>query len=539
MVTVNRIEREETLTPVVRKEISTAVPEVGLKKTQSVLEKTAADIFEKERLKANKLIISENETTYQQFELTQSGEGGAFTQKGKDAVGVARGTLAGFDKMNQELVNSTPNEETRVLTEEMGLRYRTKLQGRLNKHEFDQYQIVEEDTYKASTATNINYASSADINLVDGLKNAEVTTNEFWKEQGKDKAFRDVKIQEIQSSIIIATIDRKRAEGKDDEALELFNDKRTQKILNTEQKTELGPKLEDGSRLQKAQNKTDEIILEGGSLESQLKKARSIQDGKLRDEVVKRVKARDKEEDDIRKDVIKARNENTWLQLETLRREGIPDTELQPIIDSVEPRSERAKMNTWLKLPAKELKEEQKVEQQINYSNLSEFSPTELRAEDLDSMVRTGELSRVGYNALQKLADPKNSQQAKLATQRLKDAKSKRLFSPEDDENSKLWAETTELLTDFIVNHPDEDYGEFVNELLEPIELEWNERLKNFFFLGTPGSEEAIERKTQELEERIGTVEKVSPKRQRAIDRLKKDGKPVTEANIKFVEERL
>ena len=33
--------------------------------------------------------------------------------------------------------------------------------------------------------------------------------------------------------------------------------------------------------------------------------------------------------------------------------------------------------------------------------------------------------------------------------------------------------------------------------------------------------------------------EKVNPKRQRAIDRLKKDGKPVTEANITFVEERL
>lgn len=509
MPKVSKIEREETLRPIDGRGVSTDVAGGGLKKTQAEANKFLEDTFEKERLRASKLILNENETTLQQFGLVQYAEGGAFTQKGRDAVGVAGGTLAGFDQMNSELINNAPSEETRILIEEMGLRFRTKLQGQLNKHEFEQYEVVESEVYTAGLASNIDYASSADVNLVEGLKNVEVSTNDFWIEKGKDKSFRDVKVQEAQSTIIIASMDRLRAEGQDDKALELFNDKRSQKILTTDQKSELRPKLEDGSRLQKAQSKTNEIMLEGGTVESQLKKARQIKDGKLQDEVVKRVKARNTEKKSIRDAAVKANNEATWSQLEQLRRDGTPDTLLQPIIDNVEPRAERAKMNTWLKLPAKELKEEQKIEQQINYSSLSLLTPNELREEDLDSMVRTGELSRVGFNALQKLADPRNSQRAKTATQRLKDAKTKKLFSLDPEENSARWAEMTELLTDFIVRHPDEDYGEFVNEQLEPVELEWNEKFKDLFFIGQPGTEEALERRTETLEERAGRKARV------------------------------
>ena len=504
MLKVSIPERKETLRPVAGARVSTDVSAGGLKKTQDVANKLLEDTFERERLRASKLILNENETTYQQFELAQNGEGGAFTQRGRDAVGVAGGTLAGFDQMNQELINNTPSEETKILTEEMGLRYRTKLQGRLNTHEFTQYEVVESEVYTAGLASTIDHASSANVNLVEGLKNVEVSTNDFWIGKGKDKNFRDVKIQEAQSTILIASMDRMRSEGNDDKALELFNDKRTQKILTTDQKSELKPRLEDGSRLQQAQSKTNEIMLEGGSVEVQLQKARQIKDGKLQDEVVRRVKARNAEKKNIRESAVKANNEDTWQQLEQLRRDGTPDTLLQPIIDNVEPRSERAKMNTWLKLPEKELKEDKKIEQQINYSNLSLLTPNELREEDLDSMVRTGELSRVGFNALKKLSDPRNSQRAKTATQRLKDAKTKKLFSLEPEENSARWAEMTELLTDFIVAHPDEDYGEFVNEQLEPVELEWNEKFKDFFFIGSPGTEEALERKTETLEERAG-----------------------------------
>lgn len=506
MPRVKSVEREEMLRPVARGGVSTDVIDADLKKTQAVANKLLEDTFERERLRASKLILNENETTYQQFELAQDGEGGAFTQKGRDAIGVSSGVLTGFDQMNQELVNNAPNEETRILTEEMGLRFKTKLQGRLNKHEFEQYEVVEAEVYTSGLTSTIDHASSADVNLVEGLKNVETSTNEFWIGKGKEKGFRDVKIQEAQSTIIIASMDRLRAEGREDKALELFNDKRSQKILTTDQKSALKPKLEEGNRLQQAQKRTDEILLEGGNPESQLEKARSIQDGKLRDEVVKRVRARNTEKANIQKATIKANNEATWSQLEQLRRDGIPDTRLQTIIDGVEPRSVRKDMNTWLKLPARELKEENKIEAQINYSRLSLLTPNELREEDLDSMVRTGQLSRVGFNALKKLSDPRNSQRAKTATQRLKDAKTKKLFSLDPEENSARWAEMTELLTDFIVAHPDEDYGEFVNEQLEPVELEWNERFKNLFFIGTPGTEEALERRTETLEERAGRV---------------------------------
>lgn len=63
--------------------------------------------------------------------------------------------------------------------------------------------------------------------------------------------------------------------------------------------------------------------------------------------------------------------------------------------------------------------------------------------------------------------DPLKSEVAKTAIKRVNDAKTNDLFSGDEKENSRKWAEATNLLKRYIVNNPDADPEEYVNKLLE------------------------------------------------------------------------
>jgi hypothetical protein len=82
--------------------------------------------------------------------------------------------------------------------------------------------------------------------------------------------------------------------------------------------------------------------------------------------------------------------------------------------------------------------------------------------------------------------DPLKTEQAKASIKRIDDAKTGRVFSQDRVENSKQWAESTVLLKRFIVNNPEADPAEFVDQLLEPIETGFIDSVFDFFQPGTP-----------------------------------------------------
>ena len=127
--------------------------------------------------------------------------------------------------------------------------------------------------------------------------------------------------------------------------------------------------------------------------------------------------------------------------------------------------------------------------------------------------------------------DPVKEQEEKTAIKRLSDAKASKFFAPADKvKNSKLWAENVNNLQRYIQNHPEQDLGLYVDQILEPIETSFVQNLMDIVSFGQPGEEEAIATRQEELR-----VEAEDPKRIQAEQILTNAGKRVTKKNIDFV----
>ena len=96
---------------------------------------------------------------------------------------------------------------------------------------------------------------------------------------------------------------------------------------------------------------------------------------------------------------------------------------------------------------------------------------------------------------LGKEEDPQKTQDAKSAYIRLREAKRDDLFSGNEAQNSKEWAESVSQLEQWINNHPKDDPADYVDDLLEPAKDGFLRRMFDF----VPGvdpfkSEEARQR---------------------------------------------
>lgn len=492
------------LAPVRGGGVPVSVADTGLRKTTSALDSLATEIYEDEKVKADKRQLSEFSRQVMGIEEGMYKPGGAFDRPGRLAVNVTQETLEDMDSQVEAIKKDLSSERVKGYADEVYAKDRERVSLSLTKYEFNQSRLADDEEHTDSMTALVNNGSLADDNLVPALETVKVRTQAHLTERGKPQATIDKKVQALQSSMIISAIERKRANGEDLDAEALFKDKAVQKILSTDQKNNLKPKIEQSSFLVKAQTTTNDIMLDGGTSAEQIARARKL-GGKLQDEVVKRLKVR---HNDLKAQEVENQRvigEQMWQTLEDMRANGSPVAEMQAVIDHAPNRKTQGQMETWLKLPQKELKDEQKIEQTVRYEQLRGLPIEQLREQDLDTMVRTGEISRVGFTALNNLKDPRKSAQAKLATKRINDAKTKKLFDSEDPAmNSKRWAENSELLQDYITNHPEGDYNAFVDEIMKPIDEEWKEWFSDLWHTGTPGLEAARLRKEQVLGERAG-----------------------------------
>lgn len=515
MVQVPVAEKPTEVKPISGGHIPTQVADTGLKKTTSALDSLANKIYEDEKLKAKKRVLSEASRKMMDFETTFYEPGGYLDRPLRLAVNVNQEAMEAWDKKAEEVRIELPDDGTRDYFDEINTRERGRASKITARYEFDQGNLADAKEHEDYVLALTNRAAQNIINLQSDVETIGMAVGTYEKDHGSPKSTIKKNVRAAQAAPIILSIERMRADGNDLDAEALFKEKWVQEILTEDQKNTLKPKLEKGALQIRAQEATDKIMQEGGDKKEKLDKARTLE-GDLEDEVVKRVKEREKELKDIQTEEDNAAGEAMFNTLENMRTTGVPIAEQRYFIEHTAPNRKWQKdAESWLKLPEREGKEDLKEDQLVRYEELRARTPEELRKEDLDTMVRTGEISRSGYTALNKLKDPRNSNQAKLATKRINDAKTKKLFDSTDPaNNSKRWVESSELLQEFITNNPDEDYNEFVDELLAPIELEWNEYFRDLWYRETPGTEAAEAQKTEALKERaakqtptIGAIE--------------------------------
>lgn len=159
-----------------------------------------------------------------------------------------------------------------------------------------------------------------------------------------------------------------------------------------------------------------------------------------------------------------------------------------------------------------------KRETQTANANLLFADPKLLDDTHLPSLLATGSISPQQFQtltAVQQRNDPLKSNEAARAIKALDNAKTKKLFSRDNDaENIKKWSEYTDLLHRFILNNPNEDPNEFVNDkILKPVKIDFVRWAIDVASIGTPGTDAAKSAKMAELTKLAGPAIKrrVSP----------------------------
>jgi hypothetical protein len=163
----------------------------------------------------------------------------------------------------------------------------------------------------------------------------------------------------------------------------------------------------------------------------------------------------------------------------------------------------------WKTKPEVEAEFTQRITEDPNSVKDSEI--TDKLGKGLDNATAT-KLLNFKTKRIKGEVDPVKEQEEKTAIKRLSDAKSGNFFDPADKvKNSKLWAENVNNLQRYIQNHPNEDIGDYVDQIMAPIEETWTQHfldLASFRILGSktgqPGKEQAIEERQKQLEAEAG-----------------------------------
>jgi len=173
----------------------------------------------------------------------------------------------------------------------------------------------------------------------------------------------------------------------------------------------------------------------------------------------------------------------------------------------------------------------------------------DLGVEGIRDERRAGKLTETDAEALEDMLGKGTleSEQSSEAYRRLASARDKEFYNSDDEiDNSEQYAAHKARLNTYRRNHPNANPLEFTREMLRPTETRYLMRLLEAlspFGATSKAPAEAKEARIRALEDKptaptVGTKPVISPKRQKAIDVLVRNGKPVTEGNINYVLER-
>lgn len=275
------------------------------------------------------------------------GEGGIYSQQGRNAFGSVQSTDEEMAKIQSEVDATLKNDEQKALFNKLwGQRRETSLNG-VSRYEAGQRRTYTEQAQAAidkdalDNAVN-NYLDESSIQ--DSLDIIEF--NVRTSGQGKEAGVIDEEIAVKQAQVHKAVIDRMLV--NEPELAEKYYEK-VKDNIDGESKTVIEKSIQTRTKSAEAQRHTDEIMATVDSASDQLKAARDIDDPDIRDNVVSRVKLRQQEEETIRNREDKKTSENLWVTLEQSMERGAPMDSLEQIRDAAPTRAVRAAMDKVIK----------------------------------------------------------------------------------------------------------------------------------------------------------------------------------------------
>ena len=511
--------------PTTERQVATApLPGVGLRADTSAAPPSkaleagvglAADIVQAETKKANQIATLEADTQRSMFEteLLHDPETGALNTLGKNALGIYQPTMEAYDKKVGEISASLSNDTQRLAFNNLSAGRRVSIDKQLQQHGSKETLRYDNEVTQAWLAnglvtTSENYENAEAVSIYVAESKAVLT--DHAKRNGWSAEKLKLEKTEQESKTHKTVIAQMLADGDDLAANEYFKKHDKNIIDDADLKGKLSNASTEGEAARLATDSwgrlgptTDIDAAESDKMVDDIRK--KTKDPEILDAATTNILQRVNLHNASAQERTNANLSAVWgayngdtetpaaplSQILTMPEyQALSGTDQKDVKNSIA-RTEKA--------IDREDKEAQRVEQEIRREELKDDMAT-LRDADLELELREGLISRGGYLSLKRLLDPKKSPSARAAFKRLDDSKTKKLFNPRDiNDNEKQWVEFTQMLHDFIEANPEGDPAEFVNEIMQPVDVGITEKFLDIFSFGMPGTERAIEERQEEL----------------------------------------
>lgn len=246
---------------------------------------------EEEKKKADTTVVQEKWTEIVAIknDLTYNG---AMKRKGKDAANVAEEYGVEFDKQADALEASLTSQDQKDMFKHIKSRERGEFVDKLQKHAFGEQEQFADETAQATVKTGkdeavLNYMDQAKVEQSIGLVSATIMEQAHRKGWSPEttKLHLDAEVSSTRAAIVARHLDN----GDDLSAKKYFEVNKDQ--FTGQDVAHLEKALEEGSLRGESQRLSDSIANKHMSLMGAISEVKKIEDPKVRDATMDRVKA--------------------------------------------------------------------------------------------------------------------------------------------------------------------------------------------------------------------------------------------------------
>lgn len=229
--------------------------------------------------------------TSKKNQLIYDPKSGAMTRKGQDALSVTDDYGKQFNDYADQIGSSLSNDDQRAQFDHFKRQVGDELNGVLTKYSYGQSQELQDQQADTAMKTAqddavLNYQEPGKVSQALDLQ-TNLLTNAL-KQKGMTDDVITEKVKEAKSQTLSNVIDRMVVNGQDMQARSTYDSVKGD--ITAPDAIRLEKTLEAGTMRGESQRKADSITDDADTMSDALDSAREIQDPKLRDETLKRVK---------------------------------------------------------------------------------------------------------------------------------------------------------------------------------------------------------------------------------------------------------
>lgn len=216
---------------------------------------------------------------------------GAMTKKGKDSFGLMDTYGSEYNKQLDDIENSLSNDAQKAMFRRKATQQKSDFDMLLQKHVLAESQAFDEQTSKSRVASAQNDAvlNYQDPSLVaQSISTQQETIMEAARRNGVAPETAALMVKDSVSKTHSAIIDRMLGNGDDLDASAYYKNNKDQFMGDDIARVEKN--LEEGSLRGESMRRSDAIMAKGMAMPQALEEARKIEDPKVRDATVSRLK---------------------------------------------------------------------------------------------------------------------------------------------------------------------------------------------------------------------------------------------------------